>query len=148
MDEDFKKKLDELREKYDEQLKKLDVDFEKFKEALQPTPRLSAISTAFNDVMARLIVGTPPSVTVKVLTDPEELEEFNRYCDEAKAFIKVDPRSLLSFLTRQMSDATLSFTAGDRSFDIHLRVFLGHMKVTVEFESPKGSRKFIIYEEG
>jgi len=71
----------------------------------------------------------------------EDLEDFERCCEEAKAILGIDVEKIIGdALKSKCTHFHLIFTAGEFEVDCYYHSFTGEIKI--EFTSERGSRKF------
>jgi len=85
-----------------------------------------------------------PKYSVMIISG-DEYEELMKYFDEAKAIFGWDLRILFNCIRRDQR-SYFSIEKDDFKVIISHSLFFGR-ELTVEFETPRGSRKFKIYKE-
>ena len=137
-----KKELEEIR-KIVEKVKAGEEDIYSLFEKV-----IGTISTPMEEITNKIKdmwIGSMKPKHSTIILSGEEYEELMRYFDEAKAIFGWDLRILFNCIRRDQ-EAYFSIKKGDFKVIIDHSLFLGR-RLTVEFGTPRGSRKFKIYEE-
>jgi len=135
-----KKELEEIR-RLAEKIKAGEEDLSSLHEKVIDMI-LTPMEEATKNWIELLETRPEPKYSVMIISG-DEYEELMKYFDEAKAIFGWDLRMLFNCIRR---DQRLYFSMEKDDF----KVIINHsllFGLTVEFETPRGSRKFKIYEE-
>jgi len=137
-----KKELEEIR-RLAEKIKAGEEDLSSLHEKVIDVI-LTPMGEATRNWIELLETRLEPKYSVMIISG-DEYEELMRYFDEAKAIFGWDLRMLFNCIRRDQQSHFV-IEKDDFRVLIEYSLFFGR-KLTVEFETPRGSRKFKIYEE-